>query len=995
MGKKKKVGKERIDKYYKLAKSAGYRARSAFKLIQIAKKYNIFKNANILIDLCAAPGGWLQVAYKNMSKSSTIIGVDLMPIRKIDNNVITIKSDITSVECIRKIKDIIKYEKADVILNDGAPNVGTTYSYDSFNQNILVLSSIKLAYKFLTRGGIFITKVFRNEEYVSLIWVLEKLFTEVKHIKPRSSREISSEIYLIGLNFLGNKIDKKYFDYTYIFSSQFRKDENKLPNSHSKGKGNDESENDSSENDSDSNTAKQKAKKKKGLSSILKEKKKKNRQGYEEGDDYRITNITDFINNDNYVDLLIKSNKFIFDKNYENSPSLLIKNTYEAIYTNKSTNNEIFNLCKDLKVLGKSDLFHLIKWRYKIKKSVTKLLMDSKEKTKQDVNDEEENTNTTFAISKEESPVSAEKINTKSTVCDDKSDELSNSSDEESGNESINEFSKYIDKKEKKLKKKKEKKLKKELEKKKINKPLKIDYDENDIHFSKDMLNLLNKQKFTDHLNILNSSKSNNKLDINEENFSASDEENDEDQIYDEIDEDDELGRLEYLVDLDYKQQKIKENKKNDENKDEKLTRRKRAMDFKNEELMKIQKIMELKNEELMMKKKLNEYLSEDEDDSDISSDEDEMEENDNDSLETNHDTQTDKYEDAINQNEHIKKIVDKILMIRKNLKEKEPEDESPTSTNRFFDQKIFSNIFNQLNNDENGEDAEHAENSEEGDEEDAEEEEESSDEIKEVSAKNLPKIPLPAKLAKKEKNKKLREKYGNNETKIKNASFSIVKTDTNNSEHVNKYFSNLIKDDDELAFIKYVGEKLIHKKSRMDLIDDSFNRHSYLEDEDTLPEWFVEEEKIYRRPVIPIDKTVLDQYKSKINRITKMPIKKVIEAKMRNKKREITKMKKLEAKIGRIEKDEDDPFLKQRAIANVLKKNKSEKKREKSYVVCTGKGSKMAKKNKKGGKTMVKFVDKRLKKDKKAKKRIEKKKKNMTRVKYSKSRPFKFKKFF
>ncbi|CAD2095676.1 methyltransferase, putative [Plasmodium vinckei brucechwatti] len=992
MGKKKKVGKERIDKYYKLAKSAGYRARSAFKLIQIAKKYNIFKNANILIDLCAAPGGWLQVAYKNMNKNSTIIGVDLMPIRKIDNNVITIKSDITSVECIRKIKDIIKYEKADVILNDGAPNVGTTYSYDSFNQNILVLSSIKLAYKFLTRGGIFITKVFRNEEYVSLIWVLEKLFGDVKHIKPRSSREISSEIYLIALNFLGNKIDKKYFDYTYIFSNQFRKDENKLPNSQSKGKGNDELENDSNESDSDSNTAKQKIKKKKGLSSILKEKKKKNRQGYEEGDDYRTADIADFINSDNYVDLLIKSNKFTFDKNYENSSDLLVQNTYEAIYTNKSTNNEIFNLCKDLKVLGKSDLFHLIKWRYKIKKSVTKMLADNKEKTKQVINNDEENTNTTFAISKEESPISEEKINTKSTVCDDKSDELSNSSDDESGNESIDEFSKYIDKKEKKLKKKKEKKLKKELEKKKINKPLKIDYDENEIHFSKDMLSLLNKQKFTDHLNILNSNKSNNKLDINEDNFSASDEEDEknkfDEEIDEEISEDDELGRLEYLVDLDYKQQKIKENTKNNENKDEKQTRRKRAMDYKNEELMKIQKIMELKNEELMMKKKLNEYLSDDEDDSDISSDEDEIEENDNDSLETNQDAPNDKYENVINQNEHIKKIVDKILMIRKNLKEKEPEDESPTSTNRFFDQKIFSNIFSQLNNDEDAENGENVENSEEDEESD-------NSDIKEVNTKNLPKIPLPAKLAKKEKNKKLREKYGNNETKIKNASFSIVKTDTNNSEHINNYFSNLIKDDDELAFIKYIGEKLIHKKSRMDLIDDSFNKHSYLEDEDTLPEWFVEEEKKYRRPVIPIDKTVLDQYKSKINRITKMPIKKVIEAKMRNKKREITKMKKLEAKIGRIEKDEDDPFLKQRAIANVLKKNKSEKKREKSYVVCTGKGSKMAKKNKKGGKTMVKFVDKRLKKDKKAKKRIEKKKKNMSRVKYSKSRPFKFKKFF
>ncbi|CXI66582.1 methyltransferase, putative [Plasmodium berghei] len=978
MGKKKKVGKERIDKYYKLAKSAGYRARSAFKLIQIARKYNIFKNANILIDLCAAPGGWLQVAYKNMNKNSTIIGVDLVPIRKIDNNVITIKSDITSAECIKKIKDIIKYEKADVILNDGAPNVGTTYSYDSFNQNILVLSSIKLAYKFLTKGGIFITKVFRNEEYVSLIWVLEKLFGEVKHIKPRSSREISSEIYLIGLNFLGNKIDKKYFDFTYIFSNQFRKDENKLSNIHSKNETEEDSENDISGNDTDNNTSKHKTKKKKGLNTILKEKKKKNRQGYEEGDDYRTADISDFINSDNYVDLLIKSNKFIFDKNYEKSLDLLIKNTYEAIYTNKSTNNEIFNLCKDLKVLGKSDLFNLIKWRYKIKKSVMKMLTSNEEKTKQLVNNDDENTNqTTFEISKEENPINAETINTKSTVCEDNLEELSNSSNEGSENESINEFSKYIEKKEKKEKKKKEKKLKKELEKKKINKPLKIDYDENDIHFNKDMLNLLNKQNFKDHLNILNNNKNNNNLHISEDDFSASDEENREN-FEDQNNDNDELERLEYLVDLDYKQQKIKENKKKNENKDEKSTRRKRAMDYKNEELMKIQKIMELKNEELMMKKKLNEYLSDDEateSNASDSFDEDNMKGNDN--VETDQDIQNNKYEDVLNQNKHIKKIVDKIIMIRKNLKEREPEDESQTGTSRFFDQKIFSNIFNQLNNDEEGED------------------ENSENDIKEINAKSLPKIPLPAKLAKKEKNKKLREKYGNNETKIKNASFSIVKTDTNNSENVNEYFSNLIKDDDELAFIKYVGEKLIHKKSRMDLIDDSFNRHSYLEDENTLPDWFVEDEKKYRKPVIPIDKTVLDQYKNKINRITKMPIKKVIEAKMRNKKREITKMKKLEAKIGKIEKDEDDPFLKQRAIANVLKKNKSEKKREKSYVVCTGKGSKMAKKNKKGGKTMVKFVDKRLKKDKKAKKRIEKKKKNISRVKYSKSRPFKFKKNF
>ncbi|GAW81711.1 FtsJ-like methyltransferase [Plasmodium gonderi] len=985
MGKKKKVGKERIDKYYKLAKSAGYRARSAFKLIQIAQKYNIFKDANILIDLCAAPGGWLQVAYKNMKKSSTIIGVDLVPIRKIDNNVITIKSDITTSSCIKQIKNIIKNDKADVILNDGAPNVGTTYSYDSFNQNILVLNSIKIAYIFLKKRGIFITKVFRNEEYISLIWVLEKLFGEVKHIKPRSSREISSEIYLIGLNFLNNKVDKKLFDYTYVFSDQFKQDSNKL--NANKSSDDDDNFSDSSNNEKE----KKKNKKKKGLSTILKEKKKKNRQGYNLGDDYRSTDICNYIHAENYVDLLIKTNKFTFDNNYQNSEDPLVRNTYNVIYKNPSTTQEILQLCKDLKVLGKSDLFHLIKWRYKIRKSISlakepefikleDLKNDQKNDEKKDQKNEDKQTDTTKASIQDE--------------------ELSDSSDDDSEKNEINEFSAHLEKKKKKEQKKKEKKLKKELEKKKLSKPLKLDYDEDEIHFNKNMLKLLDKQSFKDHMNVLRSSQISDKLEINQEGDSTSEKEED-------IDinnlNDSKMDRIEYLVNLDYAKQKMKEKKMNEEKGTEKITRRKRAMDYKNEELMKIQKIMELKNEQLIMKRKLHEYLSDDDGDDDDDSDSsvgssqrgeqhDEEEMND-DALSL--------HSQGIKQNEHIHKLVDKIISLRKDVK----REEENSNVNRFFDQKIFSTIFNQLD----GElyDNDHVEDPKEGvskhdkrygnkdvDGDDDVAGVDMDEDIEEMDERKLPNIPLPNKLARKERKKKLREKYGSNEVKMKNSTFSIVKTDENGQiNNASTYFNNLIKDEDELAFIKCIGEKLIHKKSRMDLIDDSFNRHSYLEDEDMLPEWFVEEEKKFRKPVIPIDKSILNQYKSSINKITRMPIKKVIEAKIRNKKREIAKMKKLEAKIGKIEKDEEDPFLKHKAITNILKKNKSEKKREKSYVVCTGKGSKLSnKKNKKGSKTVVKYVDKRLKKDKKAKKRVEKKKKNISRRKYSKSRPFKFK---
>ncbi|KJP85722.1 ribosomal RNA large subunit methyltransferase J [Plasmodium fragile] len=1002
MGKKKKVGKERIDKYYKLAKSAGYRARSAFKLIQIAQKYNIFKDANILIDLCAAPGGWLQVAYKNMKRSSTIIGVDLVPIRKIDNNVITLKCDITTSACIKQIKNIIKNEKADVILNDGAPNVGTTYSYDSFNQNILVLNSIKIANLFLKKRGIFITKVFRNEEYVSLIWVMEKLFGQVKHIKPRSSREISSEIYLIGLNFLSAKVDKKLFDYTYVFSEQFKQDSNKAVT-------NNDSDNDIFTDSSDNEKENQKKnKKKKGLSTILKEKKKKNRQGYDLGDDYRVTDICNFIHSDNYVDLLIKTNKFTFDKDYLTSEDPLVRNTYTAIYKNPSTTQEILQLCKDLKVLGKSDLFHLIKWRYKVRKGIVSVGEEAQSGQVLDEDDEEEEeASQVVPPVKEDTPI--EETRTGTTQASLQDDELSGSSDAESEKDEINEFSTQMEKKNKKEQKKKEKKLKKELEKRKMNKPMKPDYDENEIHFNKNMLKLLDKQSFEDHLNILSSSKNNDRLEINQENDSSSEKE-DNAQLGD-INESP-MDRIEYLVNLDYEQQKMKEKKMNAEKNNEKLTRRKRAMEYKNEELMKIQKIMELKNEELMMKRKLQEYLSDedetDEDDTDEGSEDDE--EHSDPGKRGNDEMKNDEnhaYAEALQQNEHIHKMVDKIIRLRKHVK----REEEKSNVNRFFDQKIFSTIFNQMDGelDDSGavEDGPKGSKARKGDlagddedddmdvdtVEDASSDADDDEKFNEVDDSQLPNIPLPNKLARKERNKKLREKYGNNEVKMKNTTFSIVKTDDRGQSNVGAYFSDLLKDEDELAFIKCIGEKLIHKKSRMDLIDDSYNRHSYLEDEDTLPEWFVEEEKKFRRKVIPIDKSILNQYKSSINRITKMPIKKVIEAKMRNKKREIAKMKKLEAKIGKIEKDEEDPFLKQKAITNILKKNKSEKKREKSYVVCTGKGSKVSKKkNKKGGRTMVKYVDKRLKKDKKAKKRVEKKRKNMSRRKYSKSRPFKFK---
>ncbi|XP_045381939.1 pre-rRNA 2'-O-ribose RNA methyltransferase FTSJ3 isoform X2 [Lemur catta] len=359
MGKKGKVGKSRRDKFYHLAKETGYRSRSAFKLIQLNRRFQFLQKARALLDLCAAPGGWLQVAAKFMPVSSLIVGVDLVPIKPLPN-VVTLQEDITTERCRQALRKELKTWKVDVVLNDGAPNVGASWVHDAYSQAHLTLMALRLACDFLARGGCFITKVFRSRDYQPLLWIFQQLFHRVQATKPQASRHESAEIFVVCQGFLApDKVDSKFFDPKFAFK----------------------------EVEIQAKTVTE-----------LVTKKKPKAEGYAEGDLtlYHRTSVTDFLRAANPVDFLSKASEILLDD--------------EELAQHPATTEDIWACCQDIKVLGRKELRSLLNWRTKLRRHLAKKLKEqakaldiSLSSGEEEEGDEEESTaGTTRQPSKEE-----------------------------------------------------------------------------------------------------------------------------------------------------------------------------------------------------------------------------------------------------------------------------------------------------------------------------------------------------------------------------------------------------------------------------------------------------------------------------------------------------------------------------------------------------------------------------------------------------------------
>ena len=188
------INKQKRDIYVRQSQVDGYRARSAYKLIEIDEKFKIFKNGISIIDLGASPGSWSQYIARTV-KSGRLVSIDLKEMEEIDNT-IQIKGDFTLIDSQKKIKSFFK-SKVDVVVSDMAVNTTGIKDIDAIYTGELAMEAMNFSKEMLVKEGRFVSKIFLGSSFNEIVALGKKIFKEVKVFKPKSSRKESKESFII------------------------------------------------------------------------------------------------------------------------------------------------------------------------------------------------------------------------------------------------------------------------------------------------------------------------------------------------------------------------------------------------------------------------------------------------------------------------------------------------------------------------------------------------------------------------------------------------------------------------------------------------------------------------------------------------------------------------------------------------------------------------------------------------------------------------------
>lgn len=195
--------RQQNDPYVKRAREQGYRARAAYKLLELDEKDHLFKGVKRVVDLGAAPGSWSQVARNRLGSSGTVIALDLLPMEEIDG-VVFLQGDFRDDDVLARLESALDGKKVDLVLSDMAPNLSGVGPSDQARSIHLAELALAFAEDWLDISGVLVVKVFQGAGFDELLTAFRRSFRSVKARKPAASRAQSREVYLVGNGLIRN-----------------------------------------------------------------------------------------------------------------------------------------------------------------------------------------------------------------------------------------------------------------------------------------------------------------------------------------------------------------------------------------------------------------------------------------------------------------------------------------------------------------------------------------------------------------------------------------------------------------------------------------------------------------------------------------------------------------------------------------------------------------------------------------------------------------------